>query len=452
MIRSRIFALVLLFVGLLAGYFVAPLWGPSWLVIPFRLGLDLQGGTHLIYRADTSTLSGGDQDAALESLRDVIERRVNLFGVAEPVVQLEKSATENRLIVEIAGVFDIADAIALIGETPVLVFYKQKSVTLEGDVSVNDGTPVVTIPSNPEPPEGLPDRQAGEQAFEATSLTGRFLKRADLQFDSTTNQPLVSLEFNDEGATLFENLTKENIGKRIAIYLDGVPISAPVVNEAINGGRAQISGNFTPEEARALSRRLNAGALPVPIMLLSQQNIGAALGNEELEKSFRAAFVGFGAVALFMIGWYRLPGFFAILALGVYAALVLSFFKLIPVTLTTAGIAGFILSIGMAVDANILIFERMKEELRAGKSFGSALEDGFGRAWTSIRDSNASSLITSAILWWFGTSAVKGFALTLSIGILVSMFSAIVVTRTFLRAMAIRKEKLIKILYGVSIS
>lgn len=441
MAHPRILALVLLLIGLLAGYFVLPLWGPHWLAVPFRLGLDLKGGTHLIYRADTSTLSGGDQNAALESLRDVIERRVNLFGVAEPLVQLEKSVDENRLIVEIAGVFDIAEAIKLIGETPVLVFYKQKAVILESDVKIKDGKPVVVIPSDPKPPEG-------EQVFEPTSLTGRFLKRADLQFDPTTNQPLVAIEFNDEGAELFENLTKENIGKRIAIYLDGVPLSAPVVNEAISGGRAQISGNFTPEEARSLARRLNAGALPVPITLISQQSVGAALGNEALAKSFQAGLIGFAAVALFMIAWYRLPGIFAVLALLIYGVIILSLFKLIPVTLTTAGIAGFVLSVGMAVDANILIFERMKEELRRGRSFAGAMEEGFGRAWNSIRDSNISSLITSAILWWFGTSAVKGFALTLSIGIAVSMFSAVIITRTFLRTVSIRNERMRKLLYG----
>lgn len=448
MIRVHILALVLLLVGFLAGYFVLPLWGPSWLIVPFRLGLDLKGGTHLIYRADTSQLTGGDKDAALESLRDVIERRVNLFGVSEPVVQLEKSANENRLIVEIAGVFDIAEAIKLIGETPILVFYKQKAVTLESNVKIEDDKPVVAIPSDPKPPEGLPAGQAGEQAFEPTPLTGRFLKRADLQFDPTTNQPLVTLEFNDEGATLFENLTKENIGKRIAIYLDGVPLSAPVVNEAISGGRAQISGNFTPEEARALSRRLNAGALPVPITLISQQSVGAILGSEALTKSFQAGLIGFAAVALFMIAWYRLPGVFAVLALLIYSTIILSLFKLIPVTLTTAGIAGFVLSVGMAVDANILIFERMKEELRKGRSFAGATEEGFGRAWNSIRDSNISSLITSAILWWFGTSMVKGFALTLSIGIVVSMFSAVVITRTFLRMIRIRNERIRRLLYG----
>lgn len=447
MTHPRILALILLLAGFLAGYFVLPFFGPRWLAVPFRLGLDLQGGTHLIYRADTSDFPVGDKNAALESLRDVIERRVNLFGVAEPVVQLEKSAKEDRLIVEIAGIFDIREAIRLIGETPFLQFYKEKpqQVDLKGDVSIKDGTPTVTIPQAPAP-------KKDELPFAPTELTGRYLKHADLRFDTTTNKPLVTLEFNKEGADLFEQLTKENIGKRIAIYLDGVPISAPVVNEAISGGHAQISGSFTPGEARSLSRRLNAGALPIPISLLSQQSIGAGLGAVELAKSFRAAFVGFGVVALFMIGWYRLPGLFAILALGIYAAFLLSLFKLIPVTLTAAAIAGFILSIGMAVDANILIFERMKEELRAGKHLGSALEDGFGRAWTSIRDSNVSSLITSAILWWFGTSAVKGFALTLSIGILVSMFSAIVVTRTFLRAIAIRKATLVNILYGVNIS
>ena len=245
--------------------------------------------------------------------------------------------------------------------------------------------------------------------------------------------PQVGLEFNSEGAKIFEDLTSRNVGKRIAIYLDGSPISAPTVNGAISGGKAQITGNFTYNEAKQLVQRLNAGALPVPIKLINQQSIGASLGQQSLEQSLFAGMIGILAVALFMIFWYRLPGLMAVLALVIYSAIVLMIFKLIPVTLTLAGIAGFILSVGMAVDANILIFERLKEELRWGKSLGGAIDEGFKRAWTSIRDSNASSLITCLVLFWLGTSIIKGFALTLAIGIAISMFSAVFVTRNFLK-------------------
>jgi protein-export membrane protein SecD len=270
-------------------------------------------------------------------------------------------------------------------------------------------------------------------------LSGRHVKKASVDFTGTTFQPLVSLELTDEGTKIFADLTKRLVGQQLAIYLDGVPISAPTVQEEITGGKAQISGNFTPEEAKLLAGRLNAGALPVPIELISQQSIGASLGQESLALSLKAGLFGFLAVALFMLLWYRMPGVLAIFALLFYTAIVLVIFKLIPVTLTVAGIAGFILSIGMAVDANILIFERMKEELRAGKMFEDAVREGFGRAWTSIRDSNVSSLITSGILYWLGTSIVQGFALTLGLGILISMFTAITVTRTLLFAVITKK-------------
>ena len=409
------------------------------ILLPFRLGLDIQGGAHLVYQADLSNISTPDYASSMEAVRDVIERRVNLFGVAEPVVQVEKSSSlflgevrpegaagqeDWKLIVELAGVKDINTAIRLIGDTPYLEF-KEERIAEERQKILEEQKKTKQVREDP--------------YFKSTSLTGRHLKRAQLSFDQTTFQPQISLELTDEGAKIFADLTKKNVGKQVAIYLDGAPISAPVVREEITQGKAQITGNFTPQSAKELVGRLNAGALPVPIKLVAQQTVQPSLGREALLKSLNAGIMGFLAVAVFMFFWYRLPGVLSILALLFYTAIVLAIFKLIPVTLTAAGIAGFILSIGMAVDANILIFERIKEELRAGKVLAEAIGEGFGRAWTSIRDSNISSLITSAILYWLGSSVVQGFALTLGIGILVSMFSAISVTRTLLIAVIVRR-------------
>lgn len=424
---ARILAVVFLLFGILLGVLDAPQYAdrafsklgiPTAEIfkkiskgLPYRFGLDLQGGTHLVYRADMKNIPDAERADAMESVRNVIERRVNLFGVAEPLVQVERSSGEWRLVVELAGVKDIRQAVQLIGLTPFLEFREERS-----------------------PEESNKILEGEDPYFNPTALTGRFVKKAEVLFGQSVGQPMVGLELTDEGAKLFEELTEKNVGKRLAIYLDGVPISIPVVNEKISGGRAQISGDFTPQEAKELVERLNAGALPVPIELIAQQSVGASLGHDSLARSLRAGMFGFLIVAIFMILWYRLPGLLAILALLLYTALVLFLFKLIPVTLTTAGIAGFVLSIGMAVDANILIFERMREELRGGKILSEAIREGFGRAWTSIRDSNVSSLITCAILYWLGTSIVQGFALTLALGILVSMVSAISVTRTLLFA------------------
>ena len=399
---------------------------------PFREGLDIQGGTHLVYQADLSNISASDYSSSMEAVRDVIERRINLFGVSEPVVQVEKSGSDWRLIVELAGIKDIKSAIKLIGETPFLDFREERPEADRNKI--------------------LEAQKKGEMQFEdpyfmPTSLTGRYLKKARLDFDQTTFEPQISLELTDDGAKIFGDITKRNVEKRLAIYLDGAPISAPVVREEITGGKAQITGNFTSQSAKELVGRLNAGALPVPIKLIVQQSVEASLGKESLDRSFMAGIIGFVAVALFMVFWYRLPGILAVLALMLYVTIVLAIFKLIPVTLTVAGIAGFILSIGMAVDANILIFERMKEELRQGKVLEDAVREGFVRAWTSIRDSNVSSLITSAILYWLGTSVVKGFALTLGIGIIISMFSAISVTRTILFAVLGRRLKNLRIVF-----
>jgi len=392
---------------------------------PFQLGLDLQGGFYLVYEADfsNSQIAEKDKPAVMEGLRDVIERRINLFGVKEPTVQIQK----DRLIIELAGIKSSAEALKLIGQTPFLEFREPKENYQE--ILANNQKVIDTGQGQFEDP------------FISTALTGRYLQKAEIVFDKTTNEPMVSLQFNDEGANIFADLTSKNVGKPLAIYIDNQLISAPTVQEAITGGKAQITGNFTVDEAQKLARNLNAGALPVNINLISYQSVGPTLGKVSLDKSLKAGIYGFLAVILFMIIFYRIPGILASLALGIYVAIILSLLKLIPVTLTLAGIAGFILSIGMAVDANILIFARMREELKEGKNYSIAIEEGFRRAWSSIRDSNSNTLIISLILFTFGTSFVKGFAFTLILGVLVSMFSAVFITTNFLRLFKKEKEE-----------
>lgn len=439
--KRRLAAVFLLAVAaLIFIYDAAPLWNarvPESLQLKgvlregYRLGLDLQGGTHLVYEADLSAIAAGEKSEAMQGLRDVVERRVNRFGVTEPVVQVNNVGDSWRLIVELAGVRDVNQAIQFIGATPLLEFREPRTASST---------------------QAILDAQAkGEQLsvdpyFEpGAELTGRYLEKAEVQFDPNTQTPLIGLQFNEEGAKIFEELTKNYIGRPIGIYLDGILRSAPNVNEAISGGQAVITGQFTIPEARSIVRDLNSGALPVPISLISQQTVEASLGRASLEDSLKAGVIGFLIVAAFMILWYRLPGVLAVFALLVYAILSLALFKLLGVTFSVAAIAGFILSIGMAVDANILIFERTKEELKKGKGLSDALHEGFDRAWTSIRDSNVSSLITAVILYWLGTSVVRGFATTLALGILISMFTALTVSKTFLLATLFKKSP--KILY-----
>lgn len=596
--------------------------------VPFRLGLDLQGGAQLIYDADVSAVETKDQGQAVAGARDVIERRVNVFGVSEPLVQVNRTADgKYRILVELAGISDIREAIKKIGETPLLEFKEQRTeaatLTEEqkndlaeynkqaevkaqevlgkllsgGDfralakaysedsetkdeggnldwVSKRDNADLAkaaeeigvgnvskdlikttsgyellkveekqikevkashllicyqgaekctgeltkeqayakikdlkakATPKNftelvkaNSTEDGAKDtagdlgwfakgqmvepfeKTAWEQEvgtisyvvetkfgyhliyktdenpdyrlshiliktksdaealgvdaeWKNTELTGRNLKKATVQFSPQDNTPEVSLEFDDEGAKLFEDITARNVGKPVAIFLDGYAISMPTVNEKITGGKAVITGRFTTVEAKELVKRLNSGALPVPITLVNQQTVGASLGQESVDNSLKAGMVGLILVALFMIIYYRFLGVLSVIALGVYGLLSLAIFKLWPVTLTLSGIAGFILSVGMAVDANILIFERLKEELRAGRSLTSAIQEGFARAWPSIRDSNFTTILTCVVLIEFSTSVIKGFAVTLMLGVLLSMFSAITVTRTFLR-------------------
>lgn len=495
--------------------------------VKVHLGLDLQGGTQLVYNADTSAIAATEQVSALDGVRDVIERRVNALGVSEPVVQTNQSGDQWRVIVELAGIHDVQQAIDTIGETPLLEFREQKTVSLTDEEKAQAETAnaaareqAQTVLEQALLPDadfsalanqysqdpGNTDQATGEQRggdldfftrevmvsefadvvfdklsvgqvnpeivesqfgyhiikktdardaevrashilfpkksledstqWSNTELSGKNLDRAVVTFDQTTNQPQVSLEFDSDGAKLFEDITSRNVSQIVGIFLDGSPISLPRVNQAITGGSAVISGDFNLDDARVLAQRLNAGALPVPISLVSQSQVGATLGTQSVEKSFFAGIVGLLMVILFMVTYYRLPGLIASVALVIYALITLALFKLIPITLTLAGVAGFILSVGMAVDANVLIFERSREELRNSRSLFGALEAGFSRAWPSIRDSNVSTLITCVMLGWFGTSVVQGFAITLGLGVLVSMFSAITISHTFLRVIS----------------
>jgi len=612
---------------------------PSTKELAFRLGLDLQGGTHLVYEADVSSVDAKDRESATEGVRDVIERRVNIFGVSEPIVQINHTADGNyRVIVELAGIKDVHEAIKMIGETPLLEFkekstkekelteeekqemdnfnkeaeiraeevlgkvlsggnflalakeYSDDGTTGEGTselewVVEKDNSELVNIAKNLEVGQTTNDLIKGgqgylivrlddkrvkkdpfteesekeiranhllicyediencesglskedaynkilelkslatannfidlvknnstepganesggnlgwfgrdamvksfetaifaqkvgtvsevvetqfgyhliykqeerevyeykishilikilnkedilgpQQEWENTELTGKYLKRASVQFNPNDNTPEVSLEFDSQGGDLFEEITDRNVGQQVAIFLDNYPISAPTVNEKISGGKAVISGNFNIKEAKLLAQRLNAGALPVPIDLISQKTVGASLGKASVDSSLEAGIIGLILVVIFMIIFYRAFGIFAVFSLCIYGMLVLAIFKIWPVTLTLSGLAGFVLSIGMAVDANVLIFERIKEELRIGKPLQRSIEEGFKRAWPSIRDGNFSTLITCFILIQFSTSIVRGFAVTLSLGVLVSMFSAIIITKNFL--------------------
>ena len=515
----------------------------------FRLGLDLQGGAHLVYRAEVENIELKERNSAVEGVRDVIERRVNVFGVSEPIVQTSRSGSEYRVIVELAGVRDVGEAIKMIGETPLLEFKEQdieiRELTDEEKKQLEDfnksaeeraeeilGKVIsggdffalakefsddintkenggnlgwITESDNPEVYSLVKDLKIGRTSTELnqgsqgyeivkledkrfkknpftgeeeeqeeskvshifirtmskediigpqndwknTELTGKNLERAVVSFNPNDNMPEVSLEFDKEGARMFEEITDRNIEKPVAIYLDGYPISVPMVNEKITGGRAVISGSFNIKEAKLLAQRLNAGALPVPITLISQQTIGASLGRKSVEDSLQAGIIGLILVALFMILVYRLPGVLAVISLIIYGILVLSLFKLWPITLTLAGIAGFILSIGMAVDANVLIFERIKEELKIGKPLNLAIDEGFKRAWPSIRDGNVSTLLTCFILIQFSTSIVKGFAVTLSLGIVISMASAIIITKNLLNLISEKWMEKNKWLLGV---
>lgn len=381
-------------------------------------GLDLKGGVAITYEADLSKISKDKQADSLDSLKSLVNDRVNRLGVSEPVIQAGKISDTNTLLVELPGVVNVDEAIRKIGEFPKLDFIDE-----QGGVIIS-----------------------GEDVDHATTTFGDPTQSSNTSSSNLLGAPQVTLKLKDVGKQKFASATTKAAAATpkgsIGIVLDGQLISNPVVQSPITDGTAVISGGgFTVDTAKRLTDQLNQGALPVPVKIISQATIGATLGSESLKKSLVAGLIGFLLVALFMILYYRVPGFLAIIALIIYTLMNITLYKLIPVTMTLAGVAGFILSIGMAVDANILIFERMREELKAGKPAARAIDEGFTRAWTSIRDSNTSTLLTALILF-FGTSGlVKGFALTLAIGVLVSLFTAITVTRVLLKLVMITPFK-----------
>lgn len=432
MFKVRFWAIIIILSGALLGFLVfkTEQAGSSF---KFKFGLDLDGGSHLTYRADTSALKRSEVAGAMDSLRKTVERRINVFGVSEPIVQVEsgglfsETKDADRLIVELPGITDINQAVAMIGKTPILEF------RLQGDASSTAALAAATTTEQ--------IAAAVAKAYIPTGLTGAQLKNASLTFGQTSTSPIISLVFNDDGKKLLSDLTKNNIGKVMAIFLDGNMLSAPTIRDEILTGQAQITGQFTPEEAKQLVQDLNYGALPLPISLIETQSIGATLGSSTLNAGVLALIYAMIAVFIFLIIWYRLPGIIACLALLLYVVLMLLAFKFIPVVLTASGIAGFVLSIGMAVDANILIFERIKEELRKGLTTHEAVKEGTHRAWPSIRDGNLTSLISAVILFWLsGAAVVKGFSLVFGIGILFSMLSAVLISKVLLLAISSDKE------------
>lgn len=385
--------------------------------IELKQGLDIKGGLQVTLTADMKDIKTEDRATALESAKTTIGRRIDLFGVSESGIKTAVSGQDYRLILELPGVTDPQQALDLIGQTAKMEF----------------ALPIYT-------PGATATEAATLTGFNPTDLTGADLARASVTFETENRQPGVALVFKDSGKTKFAKLTKENIGKPIAILLDGYPITMPTVQVEIADGNAQITGNFTTEEAKALSIQLNAGALPVPVSVLSQKNIPATLGAESIQKSVIAGAIGLATVIIFMIGNYGWMGLIASIGLVLYGIFTLALYKLIPVVLSLPGIAGFLLSVGMAVDSNILVFERYKEEIRAGRPWRVALELAFGRAWDSIKDANTATIITGFILfnpldWNFlnTSGSVRGFALTLILGIFISLFTGIVVTRNLLR-------------------
>jgi preprotein translocase subunit SecD len=372
--------------------------------VDLKRGLDLQGGSRLVYIADLSKIRNEDKDKAMESLKNVIENRINAFGITEPLVQTTKAGNEYRLAVEMPGLKNTDQAMNLIGKTANLEF-----------------------------------QEFGDQSFKATDLTGKDLKKADVVFEPNTGAPQISLQFNSEGAKKFEQITERNVGKPLGIALDGQIISAPNVNEKIAGGNAQITGKFTFEEAKGLAVQLNAGALPAPISLTEQKTLEATLGQESVNKSLVAGIIGIIVVSLFMLTYYRLLGVFAVIGLFIYLALSLATFKIIGVTITMGGIAAFILDIGMSMETDVLVFERIREELRRGRDLTVSIRVGFQKAWPSIRDANIVSLVIAAILYWRGQSNIRGFAIVLAIGIVIGLFTTFFGTRVLLELAARRK-------------
>lgn len=377
-----------------------------------KLGLDLKGGSSLTFEADTSKVRQGDLNDALNSARDVIERRINFFGVTEPQIQTIKTGNKYRLSVDLPGINNYEEAIKLIGQTAQLTFRELP------DEKIATTTPIFL------------------QLTKDTGLSGIHILKSTVEFDNQTGKPQVGLKFNKQGTDLFAAITKRNIGKPVGIFIDNMPLTTPTVQTEILDGSAVITGNFTSDEAKKLTIAINSGALPLPIKLVEQKNIGPSLGETEVKRSIYAGTIGLIMVLLFMIVYYGRLGLIASLALLIYGLISLFIFKAIPLVLTLPGVAGFILSIGMAVDSNILIFERIKEEQRRGKAFDIAVKLGFGRAIDAIKDANVTTLTVAFILfnplnWEFlpQFGMVRGFALTLAIGVGTSLFTGVVITK-----------------------
>lgn len=392
---------------------------PVQISFPFKQGLDIRGGMQVVLEADMAAIPAAERRDALESARTVIQRRVDLYGIAEPVVQTSVVNDDYRLNVELPGVTDQTEALQLVGQTAQLEFILVKPASPSGDLTATESAGVIPIP---------------------VGITGKNLKQVAMTFDQQTNEPVVSFELDEEGRDIFAKVTQENIGETLGIFIDGSPIMLPRINSAILDGRAIIQGSFTVDEAKQLSIQLKAGALPVPISVLEQRSIGASLGQESVRASVIAGAVGLCLVMLFMLLMYGWKGFLADVALLMYAVLTIAIYKIMGVTLTLPGLAGMILTIGMAVDANILIFERIKEERRTGKPTAVAMEIGFGKAWDSIKDANVATLLTAIILinplnvsFLNSSGMVRGFGITLLIGVLLGLFTGVFVTRTLLR-------------------
>ena len=375
------------------------------LAYSIRQGLDLQGGTHVVLQAEDTDIAKVDEDA-MQRVVSIMEKRVNELGLTEPIIQREG---ERRVIIELPGIKDPDKAIETIGKTAMLEFKDEEGNTL---------------------------------------LTGTDLKDAQAAMNQQNGQCVVNLEFSDEGAQKFADATLENVGRQIAILLDGEILTNPVVREPILGGRAEISGQRDLEEAQRLAVLLRSGALPVKVNIIETRTVGPSLGQDSKDKSEFAFVIGIAAVLIFMLLFYRLPGFIADISLMAYTLMLLGTLKGLEATLTLPGVAGIILSIGMAVDANVLIFEHFKEEYRLGKSIRLAMDAGFKRAFTTIFDSNITTIIAAGVLFMFGTGTIRGFAITLGLGVLLSMFTAITLTQFMLKLLVNAKVAESPSLYG----
>ena len=405
---------------------------PVSITFSFKQGLDIQGGMQVVLEADMSNIAVIDRQAALESVREVLLRRVDLYGISEPVVQTAIAGESYRVVIELPGVTNETEALALVGKTAELSFQllEEKPIEISPDASTAAEIDFSQFMS-----------------LKETGLSGSQLKRATVQFDQNTGEPQVGIQFDEAGSRLFADVTREHTGERLAIILDGTIVMAPNLSEPILGGQAQISGGFTLDQAKQLSIQLNAGALPVPITVLEQRTIGASLGSESVRASLQAGLLGILLVMLFMILYYGWSGVLASMALSIYALLTIALYKIFGVTITVPGLAGLLLSIGMAVDANILIFERMKEEQRMWRPFLLAMELGFGRAWDSIKDANLATIMTAVILvnplnlpFLNSSGLVRGFGITLLIGVVLGLFTGVFVTRTLVR-LYLREKK-----------